>query len=187
MNKVFSSLTISSILSAKCLLACIFTKNNQPEVLSTYSHYKNIKNILLGSLSSFITHIQQVIKAVSESNLKGKYRLSPWPWKTHSCLHLWTQATLALKNESHYLHKCISQVNDKPWENISSSFKHNTNIGFHNPVVQLGSIKRVIIYVLLLLPSSMNSTYKSDSSIKKPLPPSHPVQLPVLIIVSFLP
>lgn len=53
-----------------------FHKNNQTEVLSTYSHYKNIKNILLESLS-FITHIQQVIKAVSELNLKGKYRLSP--------------------------------------------------------------------------------------------------------------
>lgn len=173
------------------MLICIFTKNNQPEVLSTYSHYKNIKNILLGSLLSFITHIQQVIKVVSELNLKWKYRLSSWPWKTHSCLHLtysWTQATLALKNESHYLHKCISQVIDKPRENISSSFKHNVNTGFHNPMVQLCSIKgeQVMIDVLLLLPSSMNSTYK-NTWLKKPLPPSHPVQLPALIILSFLP
>lgn len=76
MNKVFSSLTISSILSSQKLISMHFHKNNQTEVLSTYSHYKNIKNILLGSLS-FITHIQQVIKAVSELNLKGKYRLSP--------------------------------------------------------------------------------------------------------------
>lgn len=85
-NKVFSSLTISSILPAKCLLSMHCHNNNQPEVLSIYSHYKNIENILLGS-PSFITHIQQVIEAVSELNLKGKYRLSPWPWKTHSCLH----------------------------------------------------------------------------------------------------
>lgn len=58
------------------LVSMHFHKNNQPEVLGTYSHYKNIENILLGSLS-FITHIQQVIKAVSELNLKGKYRLNP--------------------------------------------------------------------------------------------------------------
>lgn len=63
------------------------------------------------------------------------------------------------------------------------------NIGSHNPVVQLCSItgEQVMTYVLLLLPLSMNSTDKHDSSLKKPLPPSHPVQLSVLIILSFLP